>query len=118
MLLALHGIPFTKILSIVVGDDPVFFTCNVTSVALVAYAATISIFSNLVNTPTSPVAQKATAMAITMAIATRITVAITGLMPAFPLFISKIYFGLNKRVHRKFTFLQIKCVCNFGHFVD
>ena len=59
------------------------------SFCTVAYAVLISTFSNLVNIPTSPVAQNATAMAMTMAMATRITVATTGLIPDLLLFIIK-----------------------------
>ena len=48
----------------------------------VATADLISSFSNLVNTPTKPEAQNATAIAMTIATATRITVATTGFIPA------------------------------------
>jgi hypothetical protein len=66
-----------------VGAEPVFLILTSNVVGLVITADWISSFSNLVKTPTSPEAQKATAIAITIATATNITVATTGLIPDF-----------------------------------
>jgi hypothetical protein len=50
-----------------------------------------------VNIPTSPDAQNATAIAITIATATRITVATTGLIPNLPLLMPKN--ELNRKIN-------------------
>jgi len=128
----LAGRPFTIIISITVSEDPVFLTISTTlpPPVLSQYAAVISIFSNLVNTPTSPEAQNATAMAITMATATSMTVAITGFIPALaflnifvmtsvfaPLYFFLLWFVCSKFFGRRFKavvtvllFLAMKCL--------